>query len=80
MSNDLANRHVSRVAVAPVTSNTKKLYPGNTIVTINAAPSKAMADQIMIVDKARLSGKIGQLSSQEMLALDDALKIHLGLK
>jgi mRNA interferase MazF len=80
VSNDRANCHLPRVVVVPVTSNIQKLYPGNALVTINATPSKAMADQIMTVDKIRLAGKIGQLSGKEMLALEDALKIHLALK
>jgi mRNA-degrading endonuclease toxin of MazEF toxin-antitoxin module len=34
----------------------------------------------MTADKTRLTGKIGQLSPQEMLSLENALKIHLALK
>ena len=80
ISNDLANRHLPRVVVVPLTSNTKKLYPGNALVAINGTASKALTDQIMTVDKTRLAGKIGQLLPQEMLTLESALKIHLALK
>ena len=79
VSNNLANRHLPRVVVVPLTGNVKKLYPGNALVTINGTPSKAVADQIMTADKTRLKDKIGQLSPQEMLVLDDALKVHLAL-
>jgi mRNA interferase MazF len=80
ISKDLANRHLPRVVVVPLTSNVKKLYPGNALVTINGTASKALTDQIMTADKTRLTGKIGQLSPQEMLSLENALKIHLALK
>jgi mRNA interferase MazF len=80
ISNDLANRHLPRVVVVPLTSNIKNLYPGNSLVTINGEASKALADQVMTVDKISLIGKISRLSPQEMLNLENALKIHLALK
>ena len=54
VSNDSANRNLSRVVVIPLTSNTDRLYPGEALVTIGAQASKAMVDQIMAADKARL--------------------------
>jgi mRNA interferase MazF len=47
VSNDAANRILTRVVVIPLTSNTSRVYPGEAIVTISNRPSKAMADQIM---------------------------------
>lgn len=79
MSNDAANRNLSRVVVVPVTSNTGRQYPGEAVVTIAGQSSKAMADQIMAADKSRLKTQIGALSKKDILAIEDAIKLHLAL-
>jgi len=79
VSNDAANRHLARVVVVPLTSNTGRHYPGEAIVTVGGQISKAMADQIMAADKSRLKGQLGTLSKEDMLAVEDAIKVHLAL-
>jgi mRNA interferase MazF len=79
VSNDAANRNLSRVVVVPLTSNTQNQYPGEALITINGQTSKAMADQIMAADKARLTSQLSQLSKADMLAVEDAIKVHLAL-
>jgi mRNA interferase MazF len=79
VSNDAANRNLARVVVIPLTSNTEKLYPSEALVTLNGKKAKAMADQIMAADKSRLTDKIDTLSKENILAIDDAIKIHLSL-
>ena len=79
VSNDAANRNLSRVVVVPVTSNTERVYPGEAIITVAGQSDKAMADQIMAVDKSRLKSLLGKLSKKDMMCVEDAIKIHLGL-
>jgi mRNA interferase MazF len=79
VSNDAANRNLARVVVLPLTSNTGRLYPGEAVVTVGGQSSKAMADQIMAADKTRLKDRLGELSKTDMLAVEDAIKIHLDL-
>ncbi|WP_126448306.1 type II toxin-antitoxin system PemK/MazF family toxin [Sulfuricystis multivorans] len=79
VSNDAANRNLSRVVVVPVTSNTGRQYPGEAVVTVGGQSSKAMADQIMAADKSRLKSQLGVLSKADMLAVEDAIKVHLAL-
>ena len=79
VSNDAANRNLARVVVVPVTSNTGRRYPGEAIVTVGGQSSKAMADQIMAADKTRLKNLVSTLSKPDMLAVEDAVKVHLGL-
>lgn len=79
VSNDAANRNLARVVVVPLTSNTGKAYPGEAVVVIAGQASKAMADQIMAADKARLKNQLGSLAKADMLAVEDAIKVHLGL-
>lgn len=79
VSNDAANRHLARVVVVPLTSNVERLYPGEALVMLNGQCRKAMADQIMAADKARLKDRIGQLNKADMLALEEAIQTHLAL-
>ena len=79
VSNDAANRNLARVVVIPLTSNTERQYPGEAIVSINGQASKAMADQIMAADKARLKTQIGKVDKTDMQALEDAIRVHLSL-
>jgi mRNA interferase MazF len=79
VSNDAANRNLARVVLVPLTSNTGRQYPGEAVVTADGQSSKAMADQIMAADKARLTRQLGVLSKADMLAVDDAIKVHLAL-
>jgi mRNA interferase MazF len=79
VSNDAANRNLARVVVVPLTSNTGRAYPCEAVVTVDGQSSKAMADQIMAADKARLKSQLGTLQKADMLAVEDAIKIHLSL-
>lgn len=79
VSNDAANRNLARVVVVPLTSNTGRQYPGEAVVTVGGQSSKAMADQIMAADKARLKSRLDALSKADMLAVEDAIKVHLAL-
>ncbi len=79
VSNDSANRHLARVIVVPLTSNTEHLYPGEAFITLSGKPSKAMADQIMTVDKKRLKTKIDTLSKSDLRDVEAAILVQLGL-
>lgn len=80
VSNDAANRNLARVVVVPLTSNTGRQYPGEAVVSVNDQSSKAMADQIMAADnKARLKSQLGKVHKADMQAVEDAIRVHLGL-
>lgn len=79
VSNDSANRNLSRVVVVPLTSSTARVYPGEALVKIGKQTSKAMADQIMAADKSRLKDKLGAVSKSDLELVEDAIRVHLGL-
>ena len=79
VSNDAANRNLARVVVVPFTSSTGRLYPGEALVTVGNQKSKAMADQIMAADKSRLKSLLGVLSKPDVQAVEDAIRVHLGM-
>ena len=79
VSNDMANRFLSRVQVVPLTSNTDRLYPSEARVSIAGTVSKAMADQLTTADKSRLIEQIGSLSLADLRAVEGAIRMQLGL-
>jgi mRNA interferase MazF len=79
MSNDAANRNLARVVVIPATSNAERVYPGEALISINGVRSKAMSDQIMAADKKRLKQRIATLTPAEIISLEKAMMLHLGV-
>jgi mRNA interferase MazF len=88
VSNDAANSTASRlgrgvVTVVPVTSNVERVYPFQTVLSARrtglSSDSKAQAEQVRSVAVERVGALIGQLSSEDIAALDEALRLHLAL-
>ena len=84
VSNDVNNQFSGTVTVLPITSkNLKKIYPFEAMlpkVSGNLTKnSKVKADQIRTLDKHRIIKRIGRLSDDDMIGVDMALKIHLGI-
>lgn len=79
VSNNAANRNLTRVIVVPLTSNSARIYPGEARVSVAGAQSNAMADQIMTADKVRLKSRIDALSKADMLAVEHAIRVQLAL-
>jgi mRNA interferase MazF len=79
MSNDAANRNLSRVVVVPVTRNTDRLYPGEARITVAGQAGKAMTDQIMAADKLRLKDQLGVLTKEDVSAVEMAIRTQLGM-
>ena len=80
VSNDIANKYLPRAVVIPLTSNISRIYPGEAIVTVNGNKNKAMTDQIMSADKSRLKNKIGELTNNDMISIETAMKRFFNLK
>jgi mRNA interferase MazF len=79
VSNDIANRMLNRVQVVPVTSNVSRLYPSEAYITVAGERSKAMADQLATVAKARLRERIGRISADQIEAVGRAIRVQLQL-
>ena len=79
VSNNSANRNLSRVNVVPLTGNTDRLYPGEAHVSVAGKARKAMADQLMTADKVRFKSRIDVLSKAELLAVELAMRVQLSL-
>src|SRR6056297_3170285 len=84
VSNNIGNTYSGTVTIIPVTSkNLTKIYPFEVYLPDDAGPlkqnSKAKADQIRTLDKARLIKSIGMLNDELMNNVDKAIKVHLNL-
>lgn len=83
-SNNQNNRFSATVTVLPITSgNLGRIYPFEVFLAAGVGnlpkDSKAKADQIRTVDKARLVKRIGKLNKREMDLVGNAMAIHLAL-
>src|SRR5215469_14508432 len=72
VSNNAANDALNRIQVVPLTSNTRRTYPGQAVVRLGHATSKACADQIATASKGRLRGRLGQVSAADMAGVERA--------
>ncbi|CAM3065809.1 type II toxin-antitoxin system PemK/MazF family toxin [Saccharomonospora xinjiangensis] len=88
VSNDGANATAARlgrgvVTVVPVTSNVTRVFPFQVRLPAKetglAKDSKAQAEQVRSIAVERLGRRIGRLTPPLSRALDDALRLHLGL-
>ena len=79
VSNNSCNRHGTRVVALPITSNVESLYPGEAAIEVDGKPARALGDQIRSIDKTRLRDRIGRLDPDEMIRIDEALRITLAL-
>jgi mRNA interferase MazF len=79
VSNDAANKHLNRVQVVPLTSKVDRVYPSEAQVVFGGKPGKAMADQLTTVSKLRLLDCGGNLSSDEMRDVEQAIRVQLAL-
>lgn len=80
-SHDIMNENYSRVIVAPITSNLKKVYSFEySIKTDPNVKGKIMFDQMRSIDKSRLGKKIGSMSFNDMNEIDMIIKSVVGIK
>jgi mRNA interferase MazF len=79
VSNDAANQALNRTLVVPLSAQTARVYPGEALVDLNGEPRKAMADQLTTASKQRIRSRLGQISSQDMERIENAILLQLGM-
>lgn len=88
VSNDRANSMAARLGrgvltVVPVTSNTDRVFPFQTLLPAAATglrvDSKAQCEQVHSIAVERVGAVLGQAPADVMADLDEALRLHLQL-
>jgi mRNA interferase MazF len=82
VSNNANNKAASTVTIVPITSNTKKIYPFETLLEVKESGlpkrSKAQCHQVRTISKLRIKGKkAGTVNHDTMARITVALKLHL---
>ena len=79
VSNNASNKFLNRVQVVPLTSKADRIYPSEALVLFDGKESKVMADQLATVSKLRLFKRAGTVSEEDMLRINEAIKIQLDI-
>ena len=88
VSNDGANTTAAKlgrgvVTVVPITTNVERVYPFQVLLPAQESgldyQSKAQAEQVRTVPVERVTDRIGIVSPEVMLEIDEALRLHLAL-
>jgi mRNA interferase MazF len=84
VSNNANNRASTTITILPLTSNVTRVYPFEVLINPEdsglSKVSKVQAQQIRTISKERIKSEVvGSLSAELMIAIDTALKLHLGL-
>lgn len=83
IQNDVGNRYSPTIIVAAITSGGHARFDVNVVVKAPEGgltnDSLILLNQIRTVDKSRLGRYWGRISPQTLAAVDEAIKISLGL-
>ena len=84
IQNDVGNQHSPVVIVAALTSRPANVSrPTDVLIAPGLSgidvPSRVLLNQIRTVDKRRVGRYLGQITQAELVLIDTAIKISLGL-
>jgi len=83
VQNNLGNKHSPTVIVAAITSKTdKSSLPTHIEISENSGLSKksiVLLEQIRTLDKKRIFNRIGRVSKEDLIKIDSALSISIGV-
>ena len=79
VQNDVGNKYAPTVIVCPIAASRKKALPTHVFLSGLKNDSIAMLEQVKTIDKTRIGSFIREASEEEMLKVDRALAVSIGL-
>ena len=81
VQNNMGNIYSATTIVAAITSRLKSNMPTHVHIENESLPKKSviLAEQLRTIDKSRLLERIGLLDEQEMIELNNALSVSVGV-
>lgn len=79
IQNDRGNHYSPTIIVAAITGQIKRELPTHTKLKTTGLPkhSTALLEQIRTIDKTRLLEKLGEVSTEEMNRITEALRVSI---
>lgn len=78
VQNNIGNTYSNTTIIVPITSKNKSNLPTHINIQLNE-PSVVLCEQIKTIDKKRLLEKIRNATCEEILLVNEALKISLNI-
>ena len=79
ISNNISNKYLDRFQVIPITSQIDKIYPGEALINLGKKQGKVMANQMTTVSILRMDKKLITVSKRDLLVVEQAVKLQIGL-
>jgi mRNA interferase MazF len=79
VSNNTSNKYLKRYQVVPLSTQVGKIYPSETLISLQGQSSKSMADQLTTVSELRFLNKIGSVTKDELKRIEEIIKLQLDL-
>jgi mRNA interferase MazF len=83
IQNDVGNRFSATTIVAAITTRVRRSYPFHVDVTAEETglrqDSTVLLEQLQTIDQIRLQDRIGELGSNRLAEVDEALRHSLGI-
>ncbi len=81
LQNNIGNKYSKTVIIACITTKYKKILPTHIILKNNELKenSRVLLEQVRTVDKSRLINHICKLNEDELVNIDKALMVSVGL-
>ena len=83
LTNDEANAYLPHLVVAPLTTNTERLYPFDVLLPVGCCGlkerSKVQLNYVRGLNRERLTTYLSFVGQDALTLLDAKLRVHLGL-
>lgn len=82
LQNNIGNKYSPTIIIAAITGTAKKTMPTHVEIKDVHNLSKrsvALLEQIRTIDRQRLKMRIGKISEENLMQVDQALKLSIGL-